>query len=329
MILIIVTAIFASVCQYFALTAVLQHTPNLPVAILLHAVASILFAIVSYSFLPKKYKTTRYSTLLLLFLLLFSLPLLGIIGVVLALTYALCKPIKVSDIEIEEHKIPDLPFEARTVSANPIYSIGSLKAILKHANEPNKRLSAVMAARHMSDTQAIPILKLALKDLEDDIRLLAYSTLDSKETKLNEKISILQQQIATTTEQPQLGSLQKKLAELYWELSYLGLAQGALKQYVLKKAQSLAEQSIEHNQPPATLVFLGRICLALGEYEQAHQYLVKAMASGMARRHVLPYKAEVAFCMNNFNDCRRYLSELPLQPKGSELRHLQEYWNEQ
>ena len=321
MIIIIVAAILGCICQYFALIEVLE-TPDWFLAILLHAIASIFFAIVSYVFIPKKYKTTPYSSLLLMFLLLFTLPVLGIIGVVVALTFALCKPLKNDEIEIEEHKIPELPFEARAISANPTYSIGGLKAILKHANEPNKRLSAVMAARHMSDSQAIPILKLALKDLEDDIRLLAYSTLDGKETKLNEKISLYQQEIAVTTKQPKLSHLQKQLAELYWELSYLGLAQGALRKYVLEKAEALALQSIEHVKTPATFIFLGRISLALDKYEIAHEYLLKATEFGMARRHVLPYKAEVAFCMNKFDDCKRYLKELPEQPKGSELRHL-------
>lgn len=327
MIIIIVAAILGFICQYFALIEVLE-TPNWFLAILLHAIASIFFAIVSYVFIPKKYKTTPYSSLLLMFLLLLTLPVHGIIGVVVALTFALCKPLKNDEIEIEEHKIPELPFEARAISANPTYSIGGLKAILKHANEPNKRLSAVMAARHMSDSQAIPILKLALKDLEDDIRLLAYSTLDGKETKLNEKISLYQQEIAVTTKQPKLSHLQKQLAELYWELSYLGLAQGALRKYVLEKAEALALQSIEHVKTPATFIFLGRISLALDKYEIAHEYLLKATEFGMARRHVLPYKAEVAFCMNKFDDCKRYLKELPEQPKGSELRHLQEYWHE-
>ena len=327
MIIIIVAAILGCIFQYFALIEVLE-TPDWFLAILLHAIASIFFAIVSYVFIPKKYKTTPYSSLLLMFLLLFTLPVLGIIGVVVALTFALCKPLKNDEIEIEEHKIPELPFEARAISANPTYSIGGLKAILKHANEPNKRLSAVMAARHMSDSQAIPILKLALKDLEDDIRLLAYSTLDGKETKLNEKISLYQQEIAVTTKQPKLSHLQKQLAELYWELSYLGLAQGALRKYVLEKAEALALQSIEHVKTPATFIFLGRISLALDKYEIAHEYLLKATEFGMARRHVLPYKAEVAFCMNKFDDCKRYLKELPEQPKGSELRHLQEYWHE-
>ncbi|WP_024600622.1 HEAT repeat domain-containing protein [Pseudoalteromonas sp. TAE56] len=327
MIIIIVAAILGCICQYFALIEVLE-TPNWFLAILLHAIASILFAFVSYFLIPKKYKTTPYSSLVLMFLLLFTLPVLGIIGVVVALTFALCKPLKNDDIEIEEHKIPELPFEARAISANPTYFMGGLKAILKHASEPNKRLSAVMAARHMSDSQAIPILKLALKDLEDDIRLLAYSTLDGKETKLNEKISLYQQEIAITTKQPKLSNLQKQLAELYWELSYLGLAQGPLRKYVLEKAEALAQQSIEHVKTPATFIFLGRISLALNKYEIAHGYLLKATESGMARRHVLPYKAEVAFCMNKFDDCKRYLKELPEQPKGSELRHLQEYWHE-
>ena len=54
-------------------------------------------------------------------------------------------------LKLKNIKFQNFPFEARIVSANPTYSIGGLKAILKYASEPNKRLSAVMAARHMSD----------------------------------------------------------------------------------------------------------------------------------------------------------------------------------
>lgn len=326
MIKVVIAALVACLCEYFALQEILS-TPNWFGVILLHAIASILFTFVSYVLIPKKYKTTLINGTLLLFLLLFSLPVFGILGVVMALTFALCKPLKSDDTEIIEHEIPELPFEVPDISANPTYSIGGVKAILKYASEPNKRLTAVMAARHMRDSQAIPILKLALKDLEDDIRLLAYSTLDAKETKLNEKISVYQQQIANTTKQPELSNLQQQLAHVYWELSYLGLAQGALKTYVLEKAEALSLQSIEYAKKPANYVFLGRVYLALGYYERALDFLVQATELGMARRHVLPYKAEVAFCMNKYDDCKRYLRELPEQPKGSELRQLQEYWN--
>jgi len=58
MIIIIVAAILGFICQYFALIEVLE-TPNWFLAILLHAIASIFFAIVSYVFIPKKYKMNR------------------------------------------------------------------------------------------------------------------------------------------------------------------------------------------------------------------------------------------------------------------------------
>lgn len=327
MIKIIIAAFIGCLCEYFAFAHILD-APNWLWIIFLHGIASACFTFLSHVFIPAKYKTTVKSGSALLFLLLFTLPVFGILGVVFAITFALSKPLKNDDIDIIEHKVPALPFEARTVSATPIYSIGGLRAILKHASEPNKRLSAVMAARHMSDNQAIPILKLALKDLEDDIRLLAYSTLDSKETKLNEKISDIQHAIERTTQQPKLSHLQRQQAELYWELSYLGLAQGALKKYVLEKAENLTLKSMSFSKMPASYIFLGRIQLALGKFSAAQQSLMTATQLGMARRHVLPFKAEVAFELNNYTDCQRYLEELELQPKGTELRHLQEYWHE-
>ena len=326
MIKLCLAVLFACTFEYLALQEAFGTSTWL-IVILLHAIACILFSFTGYFFIPDKYKTTKISAMFLSFLLLFTLPIIGIFGVVLAIPYALCKPLKNENVEIAEHQIPELPFETRSISATPTYSMGEMKTILKYANEPNKRLTTVMAARHMTDSKAIPILKLALKDLEDDVRLLAYSTLDSKETVLNEKISILQQQISIATTPNKKSNLQQQLAHAYWELSYLGLAEGAIKTYVLEKAEALTLQSLEYDKKAANLVFLGRIYLALGKYEQALVYLTKSRELGMAERHVLPYIAEVAFYMNKFDDCKRHLDALSIQPKGSMLRHIQEYWN--
>ncbi|XQF90652.1 HEAT repeat domain-containing protein [Pseudoalteromonas espejiana] len=254
MIKIIIAAFIGCLCEYFAFAHILD-APNWLWIIFLHGIASACFTFVSHVFIPAKYKTTVKSGYALLFLLLFTLPVFGILGVVFAITFALSKPLKNDDIDIIEHKVPALPFEARTVSATPIYSIGGLRAILKHASEPNKRLSAVMAARHMSDNQAIPILKLALKDLEDDIRLLAYSTLDSKETKLNEKISDIQHAIEPHNTTAKTKPPATPTGRAVLGIKLLRFSARCVKKYVLEKAENLTLKSMSFSKMPASYIF--------------------------------------------------------------------------
>ncbi|MGZ0843230.1 HEAT repeat domain-containing protein, partial [Klebsiella pneumoniae subsp. pneumoniae] len=71
--------------------------------------------------------------------------------------------------------------------------------VLRHAPDPNQRLTAIFATRRMPGKEAIPILKLALRDPADDVRLLAYSMLDQKESRINQRIEAALGRLAGAT----------------------------------------------------------------------------------------------------------------------------------
>ncbi|WP_417357047.1 tetratricopeptide repeat protein [Gallaecimonas pentaromativorans] len=298
-------------------------------ALVTHLLACLLLAGTMFYLLPVQYQKPFAPTLVFLFVLFFALPGLGTIGISAAMLYALYRPLGEGGMALTEHPIPELPFEPKALSAKPVYSLGGLRAILKNASEPNKRLAAVMATRNMPDQEAIPILRLALKDLEDDVRLLAYSLLDGKENSINKQINQLQTQLKDPTQQAQHWRFNRQLAEKFWELSYLGLAQGELRQYVLSRAAQYAQASIEQHPTTATEVFLGRVYLALGRYQEAQPLFERAADTTIARRHVMPYLAEIAFYQRRYDDCRAHLAALPPQANGSALQQLREYWHGQ
>lgn len=314
-----------------AIWPVLRQNPydygNLAAALTMHLAASALMALLVVRLLPTRYSRPVLSSWLFLFLLQVGLPGAGILISALLL-YALHKPRPYHDKDFDEHPIPDLPFEPLAISRRPVYSLGGLRAILKHAVEPNKRLAAVMATRNMPDKEAIPILRLALTDLEDDVRLLAYSLLDGKENAINQQIHELQHSLRDQQQQHQHWRIQRQLADRYWELSYLGLAQGELRQYVLSRAAHYARLSLSQRPSEAARVFLGRIYLAQGHLQEARDCLEQAEQSGIARRHVLPYLAEVAFYQRRYPECKAYLANLPPQQRGSALQQLREYWHD-
>ncbi|MFO6383442.1 HEAT repeat domain-containing protein, partial [Pseudomonas aeruginosa] len=81
-----------------------------------------------------------------------------------------------------------LPFRPKEKRLDMMFSDGGLQDVLRHAPDPNQRLTAIFATRRMPGKEAIPILKLALRDPADDVRLLAYSMLDQKESRINQRI---------------------------------------------------------------------------------------------------------------------------------------------
>ena len=84
--------------------------------------------------------------------------------------------------------VPELPFKPRERKQELMFSDGGLQDVLRHARDPDQRLTAIFATRRMRSKEAIPILKLALRDPSDDVRLLAYSMLDQRESRINQRI---------------------------------------------------------------------------------------------------------------------------------------------
>ena len=77
-----------------------------------------------------------------------------------------------------------------------MFNDGGLQDVLRHAPDTEKRMAALFATRRMPPREAIPILKLALRDPADDVRLLAYSMLDKQESEINLRIEAALRQLA-------------------------------------------------------------------------------------------------------------------------------------
>jgi len=73
---------------------------------------------------------------------------------------------------------PDLPFKPLQFDSQLAFSRGGLFEVLERSSDPEKRLTAVMATTRMPSQLAIPLLKIAMRDAVDDVRLLAYSIKD-------------------------------------------------------------------------------------------------------------------------------------------------------
>ena len=205
-----------------------------------------------------------------------------------------------------------------------------MSELLRNSRNPAQKFSAILACRNMKDKEAVPILRDALHDHEDDVRLLAYSYLYKKEDAINRRIFTRAEAFQKGFEDPaERARHAAELASDYWELYYLELAQGPVGAYLLNRARGYAEIALSHLREDAALYFLyGRILLHLKIYAAAEQMLRKALDLGYSEKTVISYLAEAAFERRQLDKVRRYVQLLKtLGVLHDRERQLVEFWS--
>lgn len=291
----------------------------------IHALACLLFTLVSLPLLPAGYRNKSLSAGLFLFTLQFAIPVIGSIGVFAGILLPLYLPRSTHIVPWQETSIPDLPYSPVDMSQQMIFSEGGLREVLREARAPDKRLKALLASRQLSDREAVSILREALKDPSDDVRLLAYSMLEQQEKQLTSQAQGLQK-LLEQHDRPDRYLLMRRLAHTWWEMAYLGLAQGGLRQYYLENARDLladlAEAMSRHND----WRLLGRVELELNHANAASHAFEAALANGAPPELIYPYQAEMAFLERDFRKVRFHLANCSRFHPAPAVKDLMEGW---
>ncbi len=290
-----------------------------------HAAACGLLTLVILPLLPSRYRGEPLRAGLFLFSLQFAIPFLGSLGVLVGILLALYLPRSTREVPWQEVDIPELPFKPIDLSLQAIYSQGGLRQVLREASNPDKRRRALMATRQMADREAVDILREALKDPADDVRLLAYSMLEQKEKTLTQRATLIQQALEQDDGSEALG-LRRRLAQVWWEMAYLGLAQGGLRRYYLDSAAEELAQVITRQPKHGDWRLLGRVELARDNLEAAEAAFGSASAAGSPPEAIQPYLAELAFLRRDFAKVREHLAACPPDQLHPTNRPIREAW---
>jgi len=295
--------------------------------LVIHAIACYFFSIFLIEFLSEKYLADKVSLAIFFFSISFFIPYLGFIGLYASLYAGQYWPRTITYDMYNVTEEPPLPFKPLMISESIIYGQAGLSSVVKNSANSDERLKAIMATRQLDDRDAIPILRLALKDPVDDVRLLAYSMLDSKEEKINSGIQSIEKQLKND-ENKKNARLYKELAHHYWEFSYLGLAQGEIVNHVLRQSYENLLMALALEPKDAGANFeLGRVLLSLGDKQEAMKYFSKALDLGISKNDIIPYMAEVAFRMKDFQQVKSLLKTLPDDAKKiPSINNLTNYW---
>lgn len=295
-------------------------------ALLLHISACAVAALVIPSLLSTSYTTSKLATGLLLFIIALFIPLLGMSGLMLALIPGLRIIKKASELPMNSNLIRT--FSEGSVNNVIAFNYGKVNlASLLQSNNPDIRLNAVYATLKLEDKNAIPLLRIALRDPVDDIRLLAYALIDRKEQRISERIESVRQKLEANETPPNARHLYRSIVKDYWEMAHLGLVEGETLNYVLNKTREYLERGLQRYPKDRGLHFqYAKLLLKLKKLKSAHDEFKIAENLGIERKQLLLYYAEIDFLQRRYGEVKRYMKEIDFSTARPDIYAAKRFW---
>jgi hypothetical protein len=291
-----------------------------------HAAASALLAVFALPAMPPQYRQPRALVLAFLFSFSFFIPLIGLLGAMLAVFIALLKPRLARRTPFASVKQPE--FVLSVGDTEPQLRKSGLRSVLLDASTPAQvRLKSLLTLQNMPARTAGPMLRKLLSDPSDDIRLVAYGMLDMQEKKINARTQEELQKLDLATESEARSNCLRHLAELHWELVYTGLVQGDVREHALAAALGYVDRGLElAGQNPGLWYLKARLLQASGRLEEAAEDFRIAVSWGLAEVRVLPYIAELAFERRDFAAVREVMATVAHSHVSPLMAPLVHFW---
>lgn len=185
---------------------------------------------------------------------------------------------------------------------------GQVRAQLMDPGTPlNQKMGALVSIQDTPTRVTKDILKGLLADPGDDIRLLAYGILDSKEKEIMARILELQDRSREAGGAKGEEILSKQLAELYWELIYQNLVQGDMRAFSADRVRHHVRVVLRNRDNGGLWFLLARLELLMGKTDAAQDAIEKARETNFPNERLLPYLAELRFLQRRYKDVQATL----------------------
>jgi polysaccharide biosynthesis protein PelE len=191
-----------------------------------------------------------------------------------------------------------------------------------------RRFEAILRSAELPPRAGVRLLRSALRDPAEEVRLFAFSRLERMRVDLDQALETFRHRLEAAEDDATRAHLRCRLAETHWELAYLGLAEGAVLEHALDAAVEHARESCRVGKNPAAASFLlGRVLLFRHQTDAAVVELQRACRLGYPMARVLPYLAECAFEARSFGAVRAHLQQLERISRGhAPLALVRELW---
>jgi polysaccharide biosynthesis protein PelE len=294
---------------------------------ILHAMASAMMTPAAWVLLPAEYREPRRLVLALLFSLCFFIPVLGLGGFFLGVLMSHWWPYFRREQPYAGVSVPHYEMAKKSLEENRL-RVGQVRSQLASTEAPLElRMKALMAIEHVSPRHASSVLRDALSDQADDLRLLAYGMLEGKEKKIAARIQQARDDLAVASEDTALYTANKQLAELYWELIYQGLVQGSMREYALEQVRHYSRAALRQQVRDSGLwVISGRMRLLTQDYQGALGAFSTAMVMGLPQSRAEPYLAELAFLQHRYDEVRERMQRIRAESRSQQMALLTDFW---
>lgn len=294
--------------------------------LLQHALASVVLTGVGWFLVPSGYRQPRWAVLASLFNFSFFMSALGLLGLYVAVRIATYRRRSVVYHPFEKKAVPEFVLSLREPDMK--FSQGQIKSRLAQSAIPvPQRLQSLLALQGIPARVSSPLLQDMLDDSADDIRLVAYGLLDSREKKITAQIHDELSKLRSAKKgRVDLVAI-KQLAELYWEMVYAGLAKGDLRTHSLNQSLSYADDALKHVPKDTGMLLLkGRVLHELKRNDEAREIFDMAIKLGLPESRALPYLVEIAFEQGEYAEVRSLLSRISSGPVSPLMQKSLEFW---
>jgi hypothetical protein len=270
---------------------------------------SVLMVALASALVPVSDRRARYLAVVLFTLLSIVLPL---IGALLSLVYALslrsvAHRIHEADVEPIHLPPPARDFRLRPSKMNP----GAIAARLQNSRDSAQRVEALSQIMSARSIEPLRLLRGALRDEAEEVRLLAYAALDRREQDNTEMLIALRKKIAETPSGPLSRRLTEYLAWLRWNIDHSvsrELAEPAVHLEQFSASLPLAETDVREEDPP---LLLGLQALENGMPGQALEHFDRARELGVEGSVLAPRRAAAHYLRRDLRALRAEYEAYP------------------
>lgn len=322
--------IYALMLELASLVSLLSASSELSLFLIYlgtHLVASLLLASAVWGLLPPGFRQPRVLSWALTFSLAFFVPVFGLVAILGGVLMGYLLPAVFRDepfVAVDAPLFTPVPAPALTG-----FRQEDLKGILSSPDTPVElRLQSMLTVRDMPTRSTGRVLRTTLGDASDDVRLLAYGILDQKEKAITQQIDRAMTLLESATDARRYR-LYRRLAELYWELTFQDLVQGDIRELALRQAAVYLTQALSEKPDDAGMWLLrGRIFLIEEKLEEAETSFLKCRELGLPPSRINPWLAELALFRGHYGRVRELMTSISVDAQLTSLSRSIQYWRD-
>jgi hypothetical protein len=213
----------------------------------------------------------------------------------------------------------------------PISTVSGAMARLTATDTSSKiRVDALLKLQTIKSEGSASVMRSALLDEAEEVRLIAFGILDIKEKSVSKQIRVEHERWKAATSDLQRIFHARQLAWLYAELADQGLVEGEVLRHALEQIGHYAESVLAVNPGEGGMWLLkGRIQARAGNLDAARDAFMQALALGLPEAQCIPYLAELEFNRRRFAEVRRLLLSVQAIKDLPDVGRVVRFWSEQ